>query len=103
MADTFRALCAELVAALKEWTEYEQPCTKEDETDLAQARRLVQRAYALLAQPEPQGPSDEELRDLWSWAAGQDQGPWPTQQHCFARAVLARWGRPANNTNEASQ
>jgi hypothetical protein len=39
--------------------------------------------------------TDEEIRDLWSWAAGQDQGPWPTQQHCFARAVLARWGRPA--------
>ena len=40
-------------------------------------------------------PSDEDLRDLWSWAAGQDQGPWPTQHHCFARAVLARWGNPA--------
>lgn len=38
-------------------------------------------------------PSDEELSDLWSWAAGQDRGPWPTQQHCFARAILSRWGR----------
>jgi hypothetical protein len=55
---------------------------------------VLARARAALAQPEPQGPTDEELRDLWSWAAGQDQGPWPTQQHCFARAVLARWGRP---------
>jgi hypothetical protein len=53
------------------------------------------RANAAPARPEPQGPTDEEIRDLWSWAAGQDQGPWPTQQHCFARAVLARWGRPA--------
>jgi hypothetical protein len=51
--------------------------------------------WAALAQPKPQGPTDEEIRDLWSWAAGQDQGPWQTQQHCFARAVLARWGRPA--------
>jgi len=47
------------------------------------------------AKPEPQVPTDEEICDLWSWAAGQDQGSWPTQQHCFARAVLARWGRPA--------
>jgi hypothetical protein len=57
--------------------------------------QLIERHYASLAQPEPQGPNDEEISDLWSWAAGQDQGPWPTQQHCFARAVLARWGRPA--------
>jgi len=49
---------------------------------------------AALAQSEPEGPSDEELRDLWSWSASQDQGPWPTQQHCFAHAILARWGRP---------
>jgi hypothetical protein len=52
-----------------------------------------------LAQPEPQWPTDEELRDLWSWAAGQDQGPWPTQQHCFARAVLQRWGHPTSEEN----
>ena len=103
----FRALCAELVAALKEWTEYEQPCTKEDETDLAQARRLVQRAYALLAQPEPQGPpTDEELckffranDDLMRHCeAGTDWNePLMTEYEfpAVARAVLARWGRPA--------
>lgn len=49
---------------------------------------------ALAAAPEGE-PSDQELRDLWSWSSGQDQGPWPTQYHCFARAVLSRWGRPA--------
>jgi hypothetical protein len=46
-------------------------------------------------QSEPQEATDEEISDLWSWATEQDQGPWPTQQHCFARAVLARWHRPA--------
>lgn len=58
---------------------------------------LMEANSAALAEPEPEGPtpSDEELRDLWSWSSGQDQGPWPTQYHCFARAVLARWGRPA--------
>jgi hypothetical protein len=41
------------------------------------------------AQPEPQGPTDEELWDLY-----QDLGSYfsPTE---FARTVLARWGRPA--------
>jgi hypothetical protein len=50
---------------------------------------------ALAAEPVGVGPSDGELRDLWSWSSGQDQGPWPTQYHCFARAALARWGTPA--------
>lgn len=49
---------------------------------------------ALKAAPERE-PSDEELRDLWVWSSGQDQGPWPTQYHCFARAIFARWGRPS--------
>jgi hypothetical protein len=99
----FRALCAELVAALKEWTEYEQPCTTEDETDLAQARRLVQRAYALLAQPEPQGPTDEELEDFALQNGGgyfncdcQEEADILTRKHMSNyRAVLTRWGRPA--------
>jgi hypothetical protein len=80
---------AELVAWLRD---------RANSTSLAHAARRITRAADLLerlAQPGPQGPTDEELRDLWSWAACQDQGPWPTQQHCFARAVLARWGRPA--------
>lgn len=49
-------------------------------------------ARAALAEPVGEGPTDEDLRDLWSWSAGQDQGPWPTQYHCFARAILARFG-----------
>jgi len=61
-------------------------------THLMDAACFRDGARAALAEPEPQGPTDEELRDLWSWAAGQDQGPWPTQQHCFVHAVLARWG-----------
>jgi hypothetical protein len=87
----FRALCAELLSeiqALRRAVADEVGCSSPEASVIARAR-------AALAQPEPQGPTDEEIRDLWNWAAGQDQGPWPTQQHCFARAVLARWGRPA--------
>lgn len=80
----FRTLCAELHTALEK-----------HDLSLAEYRLFGQSAAALraaLAEPESEGPTDEELSDLWSWSAGQDQGPWPTQQHCFARAVLARWG-----------
>lgn len=96
MTDTFRALCAELATTLAERID--------DKGDAGpyytHAARLLDRARAALAKPADapaavaERPSDEELRDPWSWAAGQDQGPWPTQYHCFARAVLARWGRP---------
>ncbi len=46
--------------------------------------------YFGVGEPEPEVMSDEEICDLWTWAAGQDLGPWPTQQHCFARALIAR-------------
>jgi hypothetical protein len=87
----FRALCAELVENLER---YQCWYIEDNGYGIPDLEALLRRASAALAQPEPQGPTDEELRDLWSWAAGQDQGPWPTQQHCFARAVLARWNRP---------
>ena len=50
-------------------------------------------ARAALAQPEPEvaGPSDEELEAL-----AQELDDVPVQAvFAFARAVLARWGRPA--------
>jgi hypothetical protein len=49
-------------------------------------------ARAALAQPEPQGPTDEEL-----WSVGNDDfrtDCYPPDAIHFARAVLARWGRP---------
>ena len=45
-------------------------------------------------QPAPKKPTDEEITDLWSWSAGQDQGPWPTQAHCVVRVALQLWGSP---------
>ena len=49
------------------------------------------------SQPEPQGPTDEELDELWAEIDGGG-AIWAWQD--FARAVLARWGTPANNTRE---
>jgi len=47
---------------------------------------------AALAQPEPQGPTDEELWELY-----QDMGSYFSPPK-FARTVLARWGRPASKS-----
>jgi hypothetical protein len=70
--------------------------------------QLIERHYAALAQPEPPGPTDEELLELSahhgvSYTMSSGEVVYPMQQGydmrddvlSFARAVLARWGRPA--------
>jgi len=85
----WRALCAELLQELcchyRSWELKEGHCSD-----------AVTRARAALAQPEPQGPTDEELDELWSRVINlkiksNEIGP----RFPFARAVLQRWGRPA--------
>jgi hypothetical protein len=49
------------------------------------------------SQPEPVAPTDEELDELWAEIGGGG-AIWAWQY--FARAVLARWGTPANNTSQ---
>ncbi len=78
----FRALCAELVELLEdEW----YGVTREPSA-LVNAR-------AALAQPEPQGPSDEDLIELFN------ENDWnyisPETFIDIARTVLEAWGRPA--------
>jgi hypothetical protein len=83
----WRALCAELADAARVAREYvSEPCSTYDLDDALAA------VDAALAQPEPQGLTDEELYDLWD-----QEGPEADFQECrrFARAVLTRWGRPA--------
>jgi hypothetical protein len=91
MADLFptdwRALCAELVEAL----EYEGHMP----IDGTWEGTLVKTARAALAQPKPQGPTDEELIDMAEFYI-EDNGLLGLHNAGeFARAVLARWGRPA--------
>jgi len=81
----FRALCAELV-------ELDQA----EPGDYANWRQswnaAIARARAALAQPAPQGPTDEELRELRRFHQ------WPIGEFLLftiSRAVLARYGRPA--------
>jgi hypothetical protein len=89
MAD-FRAMCAELLEALENAIRviYHEDGTKHIST----ANPVITRARAALAQPEPQGPSDEELRELRRFHQ------WPIGEFLLftiSRAALARWGRPA--------
>jgi hypothetical protein len=95
----YRALCAELLAALEIQLD-----------ELRFNNRLCLRARAALAQPEPVAPTDEELLKLLSRASGLpdcdtyivDGGrimSEPNELLAFARAVLACYGIPANTIN----
>ena len=87
MTDEFRVLCAELV----------ELCTPVDSIPqlaerLQKLNALADRARALLAQPEPEGPSDDELDELFTEI---DQSGEALSWRLYARAVLDRWGRLA--------
>jgi len=89
----FRALCAELLA---------------DYDNCHYRSELSDRARAALAQSEPAPPTDEELLRCYGLAKRDHcyEGPiddWPKRAERAAtvhglRAVLTRWGTPANNT-----
>jgi hypothetical protein len=103
----FRALCARMADELDHYRQLLMD-------DRREAHALATEARAALAQPEPQGPTDEELlclmpetmRDEFSYAAkvcsdatGGQVKPGIFRvclNHTaleYARAVLARWGR----------
>jgi hypothetical protein len=99
MTDPYRAMCAELVNDLEEYGEavvdagvgWVDPDTRE----------LLIRARALLDQPEPKDPTDEELMLTYAYpvaaAVGNKRGQFTTEdieaaQLAGLRAVLAKWG-----------
>ena len=90
MTTDYRALCAELVDSLHKHTSMWEGHESE----------LVARARALLAQPVAEGPTDEELdvieRQCWiPTDVCNDAGcEYLLDHRRFARAALARWGRP---------
>jgi hypothetical protein len=81
----FRALCAELLQELcchyRSWELKEGYCSD-----------AMTRANAALAQPAPQGPTDEDLHQLWFELYAFHDGPTNGDVAEIARAVLARWG-----------
>ena len=80
----FRELCAELHAAFNTYA-----------VDEVHHALLARARAALEAQPEPQGPTDEELLDLFGVVTPVRYVKVYKRELDFARAVLARWGRPA--------
>ena len=58
MTNPYRAMCAELVDELEDWIAYG------DALAIEKAHNLVDRARALLDQPEPEAPTDEEIMEL---------------------------------------
>ena len=100
MTTDYRAMCAELIEAM---TDDSTGCWQR-EAD------VLDRARALLAQPEPEEPTDEEVTLTYAYAVaaavGNKRGPFKPEdaeaaQLAGLRAVLSRWGRPTPEaTNE---
>jgi hypothetical protein len=77
----FRALLQELMDAIDSGIPAEQ----------IKQSPLAVRIDAALSQPEPQGPTDEELDAVWDEEAGYFA--LYAEAERFGRAVLERWGR----------
>jgi len=75
----YKQLCAELVDAIDSGIP----------TDRMHLSPLMLRVRDALAEPEPEGPTDEALDELFTEI---DQSGEPESWRVYARAVLARWG-----------
>ena len=85
MTSPYRALCAELLNGLDELAHPRYPFP-------GYTRCAMDRARTLLAQPVAEGPTDAELWEMYDQMCGEP-GDWAWVRD-YARAVLARWGRP---------
>ncbi len=90
----FRELCAELVDELEDWIAFG------DEADCADAHALVDRARAALAQPNPQGPTLDDVSELCEEFGFHLDESYDNLESAEAwwemfRAAIARWGRSA--------
>jgi hypothetical protein len=86
MTTDYRAELQRLVKAIKNW-DFDTGSVEQDWSAL-------HRAEAALAQPEPEGVTDEELWEMYELERGEP-GDWSWVRD-YARTVLARWGTPAN-------
>jgi hypothetical protein len=92
MTDIFRAMCVELVELSAPTDSIPQLAKR-----LQKLAELANHARIALAQPV--APTNEELDDLF---VSIDEGASALNWRTYARAVLAKWGTPANNTREES-
>ena len=87
MTTEFRNVCAELLAAIQLYTKLNPAASDMSPFELTEKLMDAMAATgAALAQPVAEEPTDGELYELWV------QNGFEIDR--FARAVLARWGRP---------
>jgi hypothetical protein len=100
MTSPYRALCAELLVALKSWSPHgggPLECWEDREEEAV----LIARAEALLDQSDPEGPTDDELLQLArEWNSGHESIDFDCIAD-YAREVLARCGRSTFHSTEA--
>ena len=89
----YRALCARMADELDHYRQLLMD-------DRRATHALAAEARAALNQPEPQGPTDEEIYKLaldgdFLVDVGDGFSCMVQDEVEFARAALARWGRPA--------
>ena len=94
----FRALCAELVViedALSGGVAMasNQGQALDGYSALANFRSVANRARAALAEPEPKGPTDDELLQVFDTVCLSEGGMVDEIHLRGLRAVLARWGK----------
>ena len=88
MTNPYRAMCAELVDII---TAHANP----DDAAVGYVAGILTRARALLAKPEPEGPTVEELVNHVGWFADEaclENSSGDIADSC--RELIARWGRP---------
>jgi hypothetical protein len=84
----YKALCARMADEL----DYYRQLLMDDRREV---HALATEARAALAQPEPEGPTKAELRQIFDDQSGfinDEQVMWWSDFQSAARAVLARWG-----------
>ena len=85
MTNPYRDMCAELVEQVQRAISNHGLCL--DASDA-----LMHRARALLDQPVAEGPTDEELQEMWFGSEWFNEGATLREFISIARAVLAKWG-----------
>ena len=91
----YKELCAELVTELEGW------CGTGTYDNTVNAHSVIDRARALLAQPEPKGPTDEDVFDLYE-DLGFEMSNFEESAGILLemfRAILARWGSGRRSIN----
>jgi hypothetical protein len=95
MTTDYRALCAELLNRLNGL--YEEIIDAGVGCIPDEAQDLMNRAWEAMAQPEPEGPTKAELRQIFDDQSGfinDEQVMWWSDFQHAARTVLARWETP---------